>query len=61
MRLEDVSGYYYEGIGPSAHLEEKKTASLGVGATSGSSDTVNVVFGVVRGIELHNEIDSRNL
>ena len=42
-------------------LEEEETATLVVGATSRSTDTVNVVGSVVRGIELDDEVDSRDL
>jgi hypothetical protein len=42
-------------------LQEQQTAALGVGASGGTTDTVDVVAGVVRGVELDNEIDGRNL
>jgi hypothetical protein len=43
------------------YLEEEQAATLGIRTTSRPSDTVNVVPGVVRRIELDNEVDSRDL
>lgn len=42
-------------------LEEHQTAALAFLTTSGTSDTVNVVTRIIRGIELDNPIDSGNL
>lgn len=42
-------------------LEEQETPALGVGASGGTTDTVNVVAGIVRGVKLHNEVDSGDL
>lgn len=42
-------------------LEEHQTAALAFLTTSGTSDAVNVVTRIIRGIELDNPIDSGNL
>lgn len=42
-------------------LQEHQTAALTVGATSSSSDTVDVITGVIWGIKLNDPVDSRNL
>jgi hypothetical protein len=42
-------------------LEEHKTATLAFLTTGGTSDTVDVVTRIIRGIKLDNPIDSGNL
>lgn len=42
-------------------LKEQQTAALGVGATSSSAHSVDIIARVVRRIELNDEVDSRNL
>lgn len=42
-------------------LEEEQAAAGLVGATGGTTDTVNVVAGVVRGVELDDEVDFGDL
>lgn len=42
-------------------LEEEQTLALGVGTTGSSSDTVNVVTGVIRGIELDDPVDGGDI
>lgn len=42
-------------------LQEHQAAALAVGTTRGTSDSVNVVAGVIRRIELDDPVNSRNL
>lgn len=42
-------------------LEEHQTASLALFASSGTTDSVDVVSGVIWGVELDNPINGRNL
>lgn len=42
-------------------LQEHQAAALTVGTTSSSSDTVDVVAGVIWGIKLNNPVDGGNL
>lgn len=42
-------------------LQEHQTATLAIGTTSGTTDTVNVVTGVIRGIELDDPVDGRDI
>lgn len=42
-------------------LEEQQTAAFGVGATSSTTNTVNIVAGIVRRVELDNEVDGGDL
>ena len=42
-------------------LEEHERSTLGVVASGGSTDTVNVVAGVIRGVKLDNPVNRGNL
>jgi hypothetical protein len=42
-------------------LKDQKRSALGVAASGSSTDTVNVVAGVIRGVELDNPVNGRNL
>lgn len=42
-------------------LKEKQTSSLGIGTSGSSSDSVNVVTGVVRRVKLDDKVDGGNL
>jgi hypothetical protein len=42
-------------------LQEHQTAALAVGTTGGTTDTVDVVAGVIWGIELDDPVDSGDL
>lgn len=42
-------------------LKDQKRSALGVAASGSSTDTVNVVAGVIRRIELDNPVNGRNL
>jgi hypothetical protein len=42
-------------------LEEHQTATLAIGTTGGTSDTVNVVTGIIRRIELDDPVDGGDI
>jgi len=42
-------------------LKDQKRSALGVAASGSSTDTVNVVAGVIRRIELDNPVNGRNI
>jgi hypothetical protein len=42
-------------------LQEHQTATLGIGTTSGTTDTVNVVSRVIRRVKLNNPVHSGDL
>lgn len=63
IELDDRNARFLEML-EEAHfrgLQEQKAATLAFFATSGTADTVNVVTGVVWGVELDDPVDSGDL
>ena len=63
VELDDRNARFLEVL-EEAHfggLQEQKTAALAFLTTSGTTDTVNVVTGVIWGVELDDPVDGGNL
>lgn len=63
VELDDRNARFLEVL-EEAHfrgLQEQKTAALAFLATRGTADTVNVVTGVIWGVELNDPVDGRDL